>query len=123
MTKKAESGLISALLISIVPSYISRSVAGSYDNEGVAITALVFTFYLYLKSVNTGSLLWSAAASLCFFYMVAAWGGYAFIINIIPIFVVGMILLGNFSSELYVSYCTFYVLGNLLAMQIPFVGF
>ena len=26
-----------------------RSVAGSYDNEGVAIFALVFTFYLYVK--------------------------------------------------------------------------
>lgn len=32
-----------------VPSYISRSVAGSYDNEAVAIFALVFTFYLYVK--------------------------------------------------------------------------
>ena len=32
-----------------VPSYISRSVAGSYDNEGVAIFALVFTFYFYVK--------------------------------------------------------------------------
>lgn len=32
-----------------VPSYISRSVAGSYDNEAVAIFALIFTFYLYIK--------------------------------------------------------------------------
>ena len=32
-----------------VPSYISRSVAGSYDNEAVAIFALIFTFYLYVK--------------------------------------------------------------------------
>jgi asparagine N-glycosylation enzyme membrane subunit Stt3 len=39
--------------MAIVPSYISRSVAGSYDNEGVSIFALVFTFYLFIKSVNT----------------------------------------------------------------------
>lgn len=32
-----------------MPSYISRSVAGSYDNEAVAIFALIFTFYLYVK--------------------------------------------------------------------------
>lgn len=32
-----------------VPSYISRSVAGSYDNEAVAIFALIFTFFLYIK--------------------------------------------------------------------------
>lgn len=28
------AGLVAAALISIVPGYISRSVAGSYDNEG-----------------------------------------------------------------------------------------
>lgn len=54
--------------------------------------------------------------------MVAAWGGYAFIINIIPMFVIGSIIIGNFSINLYVSYCAFYILGSLLAMQIPFVG-
>ena len=37
-----------------VPSYISRSVAGSYDNEGVAIFALVFTFYFYVKVSEAG---------------------------------------------------------------------
>ena len=55
--------------------------------------------------------------------MVAAWGGYAFIINIIPIYVIGSILIGKFTVNLYISYCSFYILGSLLAMQIPFVGF
>lgn len=31
-----------------------RSVGGSYDNEGVAIFALIFCFYLWVKSVHTG---------------------------------------------------------------------
>ena len=51
--------IIAAAIISIVPGYISRSVAGAYDNEGVAITAMIFCFYLPTKAVNTGSLLWS----------------------------------------------------------------
>ena len=41
--------LVAATFFFQVPSYISRSVAGSYDNEAVAIFALIFTFYLYLK--------------------------------------------------------------------------
>ena len=45
-------GLLAAAFVSCVPSYISRSVAGSYDNEAVAIFALVFVFYLFVK-VNT----------------------------------------------------------------------
>lgn len=53
ITKRHEPGLFAALFISIVPSYMSRSVAGSYDNEAIAIFALVNTFYTFLKAVNT----------------------------------------------------------------------
>lgn len=64
ITHRSEAGLLSALFLSIVPSYMSRSVAGSYDNEGVSIFALVFSFYTFLKAVNTGSILWGLYASL-----------------------------------------------------------
>lgn len=43
------AGLAAAALVGMVPSYISRSVAGSYDLEGVAIFALVFVFYTFIK--------------------------------------------------------------------------
>lgn len=122
-TNRSEAGLLAALFISIVPSYISRSVAGSYDNEGVAIWALITTFWLWVKAVNTGSILWSVGCTLSYFYMVAAWGGYNFIINIIPIFVLGTIFINRFSMKIYVAYSVFYVIGTVLAMLIPFVGF
>lgn len=44
------AGLFAACFIAIVPGYISRSVAGSYDNEGIAIFALQFTYYLWVCS-------------------------------------------------------------------------
>lgn len=50
--------------------------------------------------------------------MVAAWGGYVFIINIIPIYVVVMVVAGRYSSRLYIAYSTFYALGSLMAMQV-----
>ena len=87
VTKRHGAGLFAALFIGVVPSYMSRSVAGSYDNEGVSIFALVFSFYVFLKAANTGSILWSVFSSVAYFYMVASWGGYSFIINIIPIYV------------------------------------
>ncbi len=43
------AGLLAAAFVGMVPSYISRSVAGSFDNEGVAIFALVNVFYLFVK--------------------------------------------------------------------------
>ena len=122
-TNKTEAALLSALFISIVPSYISRSVAGSYDNEAVAIFALVNTFYLWIKACNTGSILWSVACTLQYFYMVAAWGGYSFIINLIPIFVVCIMFANKFNMKIYIAYSVFYVMGTMLAMTIPFVTF
>lgn len=117
------AGIVAAAIISIVPGYISRSVAGSYDNEGVAITAMIFCFFLWTKAVNTGSLLWSGLATLSYLYMVACWGGYIFLINLIPVYVLVMLFSGRYSNRLYVAYSTFYVLGTLLSMQIRFVGF
>lgn len=122
-TNRIDTGLLAALFIAIVPSYISRSVAGSYDNEAVAITALVNTFFFWIKAVNTGSILWSVACTLQYFYMVAAWGGYSFIINIIPIFVLGTMFINKFNMKIYVAYSVFYTLGSVMAMLITFVNF
>ncbi|XP_025155627.1 dolichyl-diphosphooligosaccharide--protein glycosyltransferase subunit STT3B isoform X2 [Harpegnathos saltator] len=119
----AGAGLFAACFIAIVPGYISRSVAGSYDNEGIAIFALQITYYLWVKSVKTGSIFWACITALSYFYMVSAWGGYVFIINLIPLHVFALLIMNRFSNRLFTSYTTFYVLGLLLSMQIPFVGF
>jgi len=115
-------GLLAAAMIGIVPGYISRSVAGSFDNEAVAIFALITTFLLWLKSVKTGSVWWTVMCSLSYFYMVNAWGGYVFIINLIPLYVLAMILLGRYSNRLYIAYSVFYVVGTFLSMQVRFVN-
>lgn len=121
--KNSSAGLVAAALIAIVPGYISRSVAGSFDNEGIAIFALILTYGTWVKAVKTGSLMWSAFCALAYFYMVSAWGGYVFIINLIPLHVLTLLFTGRYSHRLYVSYSTIYVLGTLLSMQITFVGF
>ena len=117
------AGLTAAGMIAIVPGYISRSVAGSYDNEGIAIFCMLFTYYLWIKSVKTGNIYWAALCSVAYFYMVSSWGGYVFLINIIPIHVFVLMVSGRFSHRIYVAYSTVYSLGTLLSMQISFVGF
>ncbi|KAI8364837.1 Oligosaccharyl transferase STT3 subunit-domain-containing protein [Choanephora cucurbitarum] len=121
--KDSSAGLLAAVFMGIAPGYISRSVAGSYDNEAIAIFLLMFTFFLWIKALKLGSALWASGAAFFYFYMVAAWGGYVFIINIIPLHVFTLMLMGRFSNRVYVSYSTFYILGTLMSMQIPFVGF
>lgn len=121
--KDASAGLVAAAMISIVPGYISRSVAGSYDNEGIAIFCMLLTYALWIKSVKTGSLFWSTMCALAYFYMVSSWGGYVFLINLIPLHVLALMLTGRFSHRIYVAYCSVYCLGTILSMQISFVGF
>ena len=53
----------------------------------------------------------------------SAWGGYVFIINLIPLHVFALILMNRYSDRIYVAYNTFFILGLLCSMQIPFVGF
>ncbi|KAK9372574.1 Oligosaccharyl transferase STT3 subunit-domain-containing protein [Lipomyces chichibuensis] len=121
--KDEGAGLLAAAFIGIAPGYISRSVAGSYDNEAIAIFLLMLTFYLWIKALKLGSAFWGALTALFYFYMVAAWGGYVFITNIIPLHALVLIIMGRYSNRLYVAYSAWYSLGTLASMQIPFVGF
>ncbi|KAF8159272.1 oligosaccharyl transferase STT3 subunit [Crassisporium funariophilum] len=121
--KDESAGLLAAAFIGIVPGYISRSVAGSYDNEAIAIFLLMFTFYCWIKALKQGSALFGTLAAVFYFYMVAAWGGYVFITNMIPLHALVLILMGRFSDRLYVAYCSWYAIGTLASMQVPFVGF
>lgn len=110
-------------MVAIVPGYISRSVAGSYDNEGIAIFCMLLTYYMWIKAVKTGTILWSTLAALAYFYMVSSWGGYVFLINLIPLHVLTLMATGRFSHRIYVAYSTLYCVGTILSMQISFVGF
>ncbi|ROL54171.1 Dolichyl-diphosphooligosaccharide--protein glycosyltransferase subunit STT3A [Anabarilius grahami] len=121
--KDAGAGLLAAAMIAVVPGYISRSVAGSYDNEGIAIFCMLLTYYMWIKAVKSGSIYWSSMCALAYFYMVSSWGGYVFLINLIPLHVLVLMLTGRFSHRIYVAYCTVYCLGTILSMQISFVGF
>lgn len=68
--RNSGAGLMAAAMVSIVPGYISRSVAGSYDNEGIAIFCMLLTYYAWIKAVKTGTILWGTFAALAYFYMV-----------------------------------------------------
>lgn len=62
------AGLLAACFIAIVPGYISRSVAGSFDNEGIAIFALQFTYYLWVRMYTLyKSFHYEAAQNGCLF--------------------------------------------------------
>lgn len=111
--------------MAVVPAHLMRSVGGGYDNESVAVTAMTLTFFLWMRSLRTGdkySHFVGVLAGVAYFNMVAAWGGYVFVLNLIGAHAAFLVLLGRFSTKVYLAYTSFYVVGTSLAIQVPVVG-
>lgn len=117
------SGLIAATMMAIVPGYISRSVAGSYDYEGIAITVMMAMFYGWLRAVRTGKISYSLLTALLYYYMAGSWGGYVFPINLIPLHAITLLLSGQYDANLYTAYSCFYVFATLSSLTIPFIAY
>lgn len=122
-----EAALCSMGVMSVVPAHIMRSVGGGYDNESVAMTAMTLTFWLWMRSLRggtdtDGALKWGVATGMAYFYMVAVWGGYVFVLNLVGCHAAVLVLLGRYSTKLHRSYTTFYLVGTALATTVPVVG-
>jgi dolichyl-diphosphooligosaccharide--protein glycosyltransferase len=120
-----ECGLFAMAMMSIVPAHLMRSMGGGYDNESVAISAMVTTFYFWTRSLRNHdpyAYVFGILAGLAYFYMVAAWGGYVFVLNLIGVHAAVLVLLGRFSTKTYLAYTFFYAIGTTLAIQVPVVG-
>lgn len=128
---EVECALCAAAIMSIVPAHLLRSIGGGFDNESVAMTAMTLTFFLWTRSLrghgseeadNSSAWKWGIATGVAYFNMVAAWGGYVFVLNLIGFHAGVLFLLGRYTGKLYRAYSSFYVVGTLLALQVPVVG-
>lgn len=127
-SKKKKKSNISALgcffsaLIAFIPGLISRSVAGSYDYESMSIFVLNASIYFFCYALKHGSLIAAMLSGLVYGYMSLSWGGYVFLSNCIPLFTMGMIVLGRYSWRLHITYSVWAVIGSLLSTSVPFIG-
>ena len=111
------------MVMSVLPAHIMRSVAGGFDNECVAVPALCMTFYFWNRSLRTEDSWWiGAVAGLAYFYMVACWGGYIFVLNLVGCHAFFLVIIGRYSTKLHRAYSLFYGIGTILAIQVPVVG-
>lgn len=116
-----------AAIMSVVPAHLLRSIGGGYDNESIAMTAMVITFACWCASLRNTTNSWYTTSAgiltgVAYFYMVAAWGGYVFVLNVIGVHASSLVLLGRYSTKLHRAYTAFYIVGTALAIQVPVVG-
>mmetsp|Transcript_17670 Transcript_17670/g.40543 ORF Transcript_17670/g.40543 Transcript_17670/m.40543 type:complete len:990 (+) Transcript_17670:39-3008(+) len=122
-----EAATFTAIIMATIPAHLLRSVGGGYDNESVATTAMQLTFWTWICTLSASTtkmaVILGTVSGFMYFYMVAAWGGYVFVINLIGLHALFVLLLRKMPFEqLYFSYTTFYFVGTFLAMQVPVVG-
>ena len=68
------------------------------------------------------STVWGVLCGLAYIYMVMAWGGFVFVLNMIGIHAAVLVACGRFTSKLHRAFSLFYVIGTLGAIRVPPVG-
>ena len=116
----ADGATAAVAVMAILPAHLMRSVAGGFDNEAIAITAIIATFYFWVRSLRTDrSWPWAIACAAAYVYLVAAWGGYIFVLNMLGIHAAVLVGLGRSSSRLWRAYTIWFVLGTAGAVFGP----
>jgi len=127
------SGVVAAGIMSVVPAHIMRSVGGGYDNESIALTAMCTTFYFWCRALRhdpsakdgratRDSVIFGVLAGLAYIYMVAAWGGFVFVLNMVGCHAAALVLVGRYTSKLHRAFSLFYAIGTAGATRVPVVG-
>lgn len=123
VSRSTFGAVITVGIMAIIPAGLMRSVAGEFDNEAVAMTAICLTFWLWMRCVrNPTSWPYAILAGISYIYMVAAWGGYIFVLNMIGVHALMLVGLGRFNSGVHKAYTLFFIIGTAGAVQIPVVG-
>jgi dolichyl-diphosphooligosaccharide--protein glycosyltransferase len=88
---------------------------------------MVWTCYFWIRSLRNNdpyAYLIGIITGLSYFYMVASWGGYVFLLNLIGAHAAVLVLMGRFDTKtVYRAYTLFYAIGTTLAIQVPVVGY
>lgn len=99
-----------------------------YDNESIAMTAMVMTFATWCMTLRKRdneyvTILFGIITGLAYFYMVAAWGGYVFVLNVVGVHASALVAIGRYSTQLHRAYTSFFLVGTITATFIPVVGY
>jgi dolichyl-diphosphooligosaccharide--protein glycosyltransferase len=118
------AGLLSALILALMPSFIQRSSLGFFDTETVGVLALLLFIYLFLRAIDQNRsfrsmVLYSLGAAGALAYFCAGWGAAYFLIGLATLFVFVMVLMKRYSQRLLLSYSITFGLGLFVAIGVP----
>jgi dolichyl-diphosphooligosaccharide--protein glycosyltransferase len=121
------AGLLSALVLALMPSVIQRSSLGFFDTETVGVVSMLVFIFMFMRAIEpTKSLrsmmLYSIGAGAAVAYFSAGWGAAYFLIDLVALFAFVMVLIKRYSQRLLLSYSITFGLGLFIAIAVPFLS-
>jgi len=116
-------GLFAGLFTAFIPAFITRTVAGFYDNECIGVFAIVLTSFFYIRGLKRGSIPSSIGAGLSLGYLQMSWGAADFILGVFALHGFLMLVMGRYSRRLLTSYLLTIMIGIFIGGLIPRNGF
>ena len=110
------AGLFAAILMSVTPAYMSRSIAGFTDNEAIGVLLTVMSFYYFSKAINKNRLRDAIFAGIALALLASSWGAFRYGYDLIGLYVLVLIITGNYSTRLLKQYSV------VLGVSIPLMS-
>ncbi|MBI2105969.1 hypothetical protein HYT56_03985 [Candidatus Woesearchaeota archaeon] len=105
--------LLSSLLLTIIPPYLFRTIAGVGDKEAFGMIFFFAALYFFVCSWKSETLrkniLFGALAGLSTGIMGLVWGGFAFVVSIIGLTTLIMFVFLKFKEKLFFTYILWYL--------------
>mgnify|MGYP001453118913 CR=1 FL=1 len=117
-------GLLSALILALMPSLIQRSSLGFFDTETVGVLALLLFIFLFLRAIDPNKsfrsmLLYSLGSAAALLYFSGGWGAAYFLIDLIALYAFVLVILRRYTPRLLIAYSITFGLGLFAAISIP----
>ena len=116
------AGLFVALFMATTPSYMSRSIAGFFDNEALGVLFSLMTLYYFVRAFNRDSDVSAFFAGISLFLLASSWGAFRFTYDLLPLYLLLLIATGKMTYRHLKAYTITIGIGTLGMMMLPRIG-
>jgi dolichyl-diphosphooligosaccharide--protein glycosyltransferase len=105
--------------MAISPAFLSRSIAGFFDNESVGILFLVMTMAFFIRALKRGGTLAAFGSGISLGFLIGSWGAYRYVLDLLPLAVLVLVLTRKLTYKLIKTYTITIVTALTIGFLVP----
>jgi len=107
------TAILATAFLSVMPAYLTRTVAGFSDKEPLGMLLIFVALYFYVKSIKSecfkNTIIFGLLSGLTTGLLSLSWGGVIFVITAIPFTYLITILIKEYNKKDLVSYASWFL--------------